>query len=85
MKPFRISVERSMLNGITDVRFSFTGAPSESDVPHLLNLQYGSDATAQLKALTRLCVSLIEEEEKSAAVIQKMQEAAAQMNLQDKN
>lgn len=72
MRPFKIDVARNMLNGVTEIRFSFTGDPSESEVPTLMSLQYGSDATAQLKALVRLCVSLIETEEKAAAALQKM-------------
>lgn len=83
MKPFKIDVARNMLNGVTEVRFSFTGDPSESEVPHLMNLQYGSDVTAQLKALGRLCVSLIEAEEKSATAIQKMEALSKIMNVQD--
>jgi hypothetical protein len=83
MRPFKISVERNMLNGVTDVRFSFTGNPAESEVPHLLHLQYGSDATAQLKALARLCVSLIEAAEKEAKVARELQEVNRLMNMQD--
>jgi hypothetical protein len=83
MRPFKISVERNMLNRVTDVRFSFTGDPMETEVPHLLNLQYGSDATSQLKALVRLCVSLIESAEKEAVKVKAMQDAAMRMNMQD--
>lgn len=72
MRPHKLDVARNMLNGVTEVRFSFTGDPSEKDVTHLLNLQYGSDVTAQLKALARLCVSLIEAAEKDTIALQKL-------------
>lgn len=83
MKPHKVDVMRNMLNGVTDVRFSFTGDPGEKDVAHLISIQYGSDATAQLKALVRLCVSLIESAEKSAEEIKKMEALSKIMNVQD--
>jgi vacuolar-type H+-ATPase subunit D/Vma8 len=83
MRPFKIAVDRNMINGVTEVRFSFTGDPAESEVPLLLQLQYGSDATAQLRALTRLCVSLIEAAEKEGKIARELQEANRLMNMQD--